>query len=156
MAKEKKATTIYKPEENKLVVSGTLSAFRFGVNKFDRETEKYYVSVKADELSSDVRDAIRLTYFAESKEKYIPDPFKEGADPSNTYLNLKSMYEIPVFMEGKGNQKFSFDDVIELGDGLPPYGSEVLLSCRLKEGAVYPLAIKIINLVKANADDYFA
>lgn len=156
MAKEKKSITIYKPEENKLVVSGTLSAFRFGVNKFDRETEKYYVSVKADELPADIRDAIRTTYFAESKEKYIPDPFKEGADVSNTYLNLKSMYEIPVFMEGKGNQKFTFDDVIELGDGLPPYGSEVLLSCRLKEGAVYPLAIKIINLVKANADDYFA
>lgn len=156
MGKEKKATTIYKPEENKLVVSGTLAAFRFGVNKFDKETEKYYVSIKADELPSEIRDSIRLTYFAESKEKYIPDPFKEGADLNNTYLNLKSMYEIPVFMEGKGNQKFTFDDVIELGDGLPPYGSEVLLSCRLKEGAVYPLAIKIINLVKANADDYFA
>lgn len=156
MGKEKKATTIYKPEENKLVVSGTLSAFRYGTNKFDKDTEKYYVSVKADELPSEIRDSIRLTYFAESKEKYIPDPFKEGADPNNTYLNLKSMYEIPVFMEGKGNQKFTFDDVIELGDGLPPYGSEILLSCRLKEGAVYPLAIKIINLVKANADDYFA
>lgn len=157
MGKEKKAaTTIYKPEENKLVVSGTLSAFRFGVNKFDKETEKYYVSIKADELPSEIRDSIRLTYFAESKEKYIPDPFKEGADPNNTYLNLKSMYEIPVFMEGKGNKKYTYEEVIELGDGLPPYGSEVLLSCRLKEGAVYPLAIKFITIVKANADDYFA
>lgn len=154
MAK-KEGTLIYKPEENKLVVSGTLSAFRFGTNKFDKETERYYVSVKADQLPAEVRDSIRLTYFDESKEKYIPEPFREGADPDNTYLNLKSQYEFAVFVEGKGNKKYTYDDVIELGDGLPPYGSEVLLSCRLKKGAIYPLAVKFITIVKTNADDFF-
>lgn len=154
MAK-KEGTLIYKPEENKLVVSGTLSAFRFGTNKFDKETERYYVSVKADQLPAEVRDSIRLTYFDESKEKYIPEPFREGADPENTYLNLKSQYEFAVFVEGKGNKKYTYDEVIELGDGLPPYGSEVLLSCRLKKGAIYPLAVKFITIVKTNADDFF-
>lgn len=154
MAK-KEGTLIYKPEENKLVVSGTLSAFRYGTNKFDKETERYYVSVKADQLPAEVRDSIRLTYFDESKEKYIPEPFREGADPDNTYLNLKSQYEFAVFVEGKGNKKYTYDEVIELGDGLPPYGSEVLLSCRLKKGAIYPLAVKFITIVKTNADDFF-
>lgn len=155
-AKENKGTVIYKPDENKLVLSGTLSAFRFGVNKFDKETEKYYVSIKADEIPAEIRDAIRTTFFADAKEKYIPDPFKENADLNNTYINLKSQYQIPVFVEGKGNKKYSYDEVIELGDGLPPYGSEVLLSCRLKEGAIYPLAIKFITVVKTSADDFFA
>ena len=156
MGKKKEGTVIYKPEENKLVLSGTLSAFRYGTNKFDRDTEKYYVSVKCDDIPKEIRDAIRITYFADAKEKYIPDPFKEGADLSNTYLNLKSQYQVPVFVEGKGNNKYSYDDVIELGDGLPPYGSEVLLSCRLKEGAIYPLALKLITVVKTSADDFFA
>ena len=152
----KKNTLIFKPEEDKLVVSGSLSSFRYGTNKFDHENDKYYVSIKCDDLSKEVRDAIREKYFSDSKEKYIPDPFKEGADLSNNYLNLKSLYPIPVFKEGDGNKKYSMDDVIdEWGDGLPPYGSEVVLSCRLKEGAVYPLAIKFITIVKANADDYF-
>lgn len=152
----KKATIIYKPEENKLVVSGTLSAFRFGVNRFDKDNEKYYVSVKCDDLPQEVRDDIRSKYFADCKEKYIPDPFKEGADLSNTYLNLKSQYSVPAFVEGKGNKKYTFDEVIELGEGLPPCGSEVLLSCRMKEGAIYPLAIKFVTINKMSADDYFA
>ena len=155
MAKTKEPTVILKLEENKLVLSGILSAFRFGTNKFDKETERYFVSIKADDIPAEIRSTIREKYFANSKEKYIPEPFREDADLSNTYLNLKSQYEIPVFKEGAGNKKFTFDEVIELGDGLPPYGSEVLLSCRLKEGAIYPLAVKIITVVKMSADDYF-
>ena len=154
--KNKDTVTIFKEDENKLVLSGTLTAFRHGVNKFDKDTEKYYLSIKADAIPEDLRAKIREKYFSESKEKFIPDLFKEGADLSNTYVNLKSLYEIPVFKEGNGNKKYSFDDVIEMGDGLPPYGSEVLLSMRLKEGAIYPLALKIVTVVKSSADDYFA
>lgn len=156
MKKENNATAIFHEDENKLVLSGTLTAFRHGVNKFDKETEKYYLSIKADALPVELRARIREKYFANSKEKFIPDTFKEDADPDNTYINLKSLYEIPVFKEGCGNKKFSYDEVIELGDGLPPYGSEVLLSIRLKEGALYPLALKIITVIKSSADDYFA
>jgi hypothetical protein len=154
--KNNKGTVILKLDENKLVLSGTLSAFRFGTNKFDKETERYFVSIKADDIPADVRKTIRETYFSDTKEKYIPEPFREGADLTNTYINLKSQYEIPVFKEGSGNKKYTFQEVIDLGDGLPPYGSEVLLSCRLKEGAVYPLAVKLITIVKASADDFFA
>lgn len=155
-AKETNATVVFHEDENKLVLSGTLTAFRHGVNKFDKDTEKYYLSIKADSLPQEIRDKIREKYFGDAKEKFIPDPFKEGADPDNTYINLKSLYEIPVFREGTGNKKYSFDEVIAMGDGLPPYGSEVLLSMRLKEGAVYPLALKIVTIVKSSADDYFA
>lgn len=155
MAK-KEVVTMFKEDENKLVLSGTLTSFRHGVNKFDKDTEKYYISIKADSLPSELRDQIREKYFADTKDKFIPDTFKEGADPENTYVNLKSLYEIPVFKEGTGNKKYSFQEVIDMGDGLPPYGSEVLLSIRLKEGSLYPLALKIVTVVKSSADDYFA
>lgn len=155
MAK-KEVVAMFKEDENKLVLSGTLTSFRHGVNKFDKETEKYYISIKADSLPADLRTKIREKYFGDTKEKFIPDTFKDNADLENTYVNLKSLYEIPVFKEGTGNKKYSFDDVIDMGDGLPPYGSEVLLSIRLKEGSLYPLALKIVTVVKSSADDYFA
>ncbi len=144
---------IYKPEEDKLVCEGILKAFRFGTNKFDTKTEKYFVSILTS-LDAATRAEIKDRYFAEAKEKYIPEPFREIQD-GPCYFNLKSLYEIPVFKQGEGNKKYSYEDVIEMGDGLPPYGSTVKLSMRLKEGAIYPLALQIIEIRKANADDYF-
>lgn len=144
---------IYKPEEDKLVCTGILKAFRFGTNKFDTKTEKYFVSILTS-LDAETRKDIKDRYFSEAKEKYIPEPFREIKN-GECYFNLKSLYEIPVFKLGEGNKKYSFDEVIEMGDGLPPYGSTVKLSMRLKEGAIYPLALQIIEIRKANADDYF-
>lgn len=144
---------IYKPNEDKLVCTGRLTALRFGTNKFDTTKEKYYVSIKTT-LDAATREAIRDKYFSETKDKYLPEPFKNIKD-GECYFNLKSLYEIPVFKLGEGNHKYTYDDVIEMGDGLPPYGSTVKLSMRLKEGAIYPLAIQIIEIRKANAEDYF-
>lgn len=162
MSKEKSASVnnfIYKPEEDKLVVTGILTAYRYGTNKYDRDKSKYYVSVRTPMLPLEVRQEIRAKYFADAKEKYIPEPFTEdgmGSTDEEMYFNLKSLYEIPAFIEGKGNTRYGYEDVIELGDGLPPHGSEVKLSIRLKEGALYPLAIQFIKIVKTSADDYFA
>lgn len=146
---------VFNPDENKLVVTGTLTAFRYGSNKYDKDNNKYYVSVKTS-IPAAIRESIRLEYFEDSKEKYIPEPFRApGESDDECYLNLKSLYEIPVFRFGEGNKRYSYDDVIELGDGLPPIGSEVKLSIRLKKGALYPLALLIIELVKQDASHYF-
>lgn len=151
----KEVTATYNPEESKLVVSGRLTALRYGTNKFDKDANKFYVSVKTS-IPADIREEIRLEYFDDSKEKYIPEPFRKPSEsPDECYLNLKSLYEIPVFRDGEGNKRYSFDDVVELGDGLPPIGSEVKLSIRLKKGALYPLAILIVDLVKQDAGKYF-
>lgn len=156
MAKE---ATIYKPEEDKLVVTGILTAYRCGISKWDKDTEKYTVSVRCT-CPVVVRSAIRDKYFGDSKEKYIPDPFKDlekADDDTEVYFNLKSLFEIPSYVTGKGNTRYSYDDVIEsLGDGLPPLGSTVEVAMRLKEGAVYPLAIRFIEIQKQNVDDYFS
>ena len=144
---------VYKPEEDKLVLTGTLTALRYGTNKFDTAKEKYYVSIKTA-LDAETRAAIKDKYFSETKEKYLPEPFKNITD-GECYFNLKSLYEIPIFKQGEGNHKYSYEDVIEMGEGLPPHGSIVKLAMRLKEGAIYPLALQIIEIRKANAEDYF-
>lgn len=162
---EKKASAItnekgliYKPDENKLVVKGTLTAFRFSTTKYKGDTETYQVSVHTPSLTAEVIEDIKKRYFSDTKDRYLPsfikDAEKDGTkDP--LYINLQSQYEFGTFLPGEGNKRYSFDDVIELGDGLAPRGSEVTLSMRLKEGAIYPLALRIDKLNKQDAADFF-
>lgn len=158
MKKEENVTVVYKPEENKLVVSGILSAYRFGGSKYSGDKEIYQISIKTTALTPELVAQIKKAYFSDTKDKYLPSfikDFEEDKAKDGVYINLKSQYEIPAFVEGEGNKRYGFDDVIELGEGLPPHGSTVKLSCRLKEGAIYPLAILIQELRKQDASDYF-
>lgn len=149
---------IYKPEENKLVVTGTLTAFRFSKTKYTGDKDYYQVSVKTGSLTPEVVAQIKARYFSDTKEKYLPSFIKdmeENGGKEDIFINLKSQYEISTFMEGEGNKRYSLDDVIQLGDGLAPHGSEVKLSIRLKENSAYPLALLITKLQKQDASDYF-
>ena len=149
---------IYKPEENKLVIPGTLTAYRYSGTKYVNDKEVYQVSIKTDALTQDLVDQIKEDYFSDTKDKYLPSfikKFDNGEAEDGVFVNLKSQYEIPAFVQGQGNKRYSFDDVIELGDGLPPHGSVVKLSCRLKEGSIYPLAVMFIEINKQDASDYF-
>lgn len=155
---------IYKPDENKLVVTGTLTAFRFSKTKYSGDKEYYQVSVKTESLTPEVVEAIVARYFADTKDKYLPSFVKEVREngcKEPIYVNLKSQYEIPTFIDGEGNRRYSCDDVIELGEGLAPIGSDVKLSIRLKgnkedeTSGAYPLGVLITKLQKQDASDYF-
>ena len=156
--KAKKSGAKYNPEKNTLVVKGILANFRFSSTKFSGDREYYQVSVKTDDLTPELVSEIKKTYFSETKEKYLPSFIKEAEDngcKEPIYINLKSRYEIGTFTPEDGNHRFSYDDVIEMGNGLAPNGSEVTLSIRLKEGSAYPLALRIDKLIKQDASDYF-
>lgn len=157
MAKENATHYTYKPEEDKLVVTGKLTAFRFSTSKFSQDKEHYQISIQCDAIPADVIADIKALYFSDTKDKYLPSFIKDAEkDPKAAlYINLKSQYEVPSFVEGEGNKRYGFDDVIELGDGLPPLGSTVKLSIRLKSGAAYPLAVLFTEIRKLDASDYF-
>lgn len=149
---------IYKPEENKLVVTGTLTNFRYATSKFSGDDEHYQVSVQTSDLTPALIEAIKERYFSETKDKYLPSFIKDGenngcAEP--IFINLKSKYEFGTFVEGEGNKRYGYDDVIELGEGLAPLHSKVKLSMRLKDGAVYPLGLMITELNKQDAAEFF-
>ena len=158
-ATEKKTTNnlVYKPEENKLVVSGKLTAFRHSTTKYKADKELYQVSILTKDLTMDVIQDIKNRYFSETKEKYLPSFIKkaeaEGSD--ELYINLASQYEFGTFIDGEGNKRYSYEEVIELGEGLAPIHSDVKLSMRLKEDGIYPLALLIVNLKKQDAADFF-
>lgn len=148
---------IYKPEENKLVVSGVLTAFRHSTTKYKADKETYQVSIRTNALTMEVIKDIKERYFSETKEKYLPSFIKkaesEGTD--ELYINLASQFEFGTFIDGEGNKRYSYDDVLELGEGLAPIHSEVKLSMRLKEDGIYPLALLIVTLKKQDAADFF-
>lgn len=149
---------VYKPDENKLVVYGTLVNFRHSTTKYSGAQEFYQVSVKTESLTPEVVAEVKKKYFSDTKDKYLPSFIKDMEETGGKdaiYVNLKSQYEIATFMEGDGNKRYSMDDVIELGEGLPPLGSIVKLSIRLKENSAYPLAVMIVKLQKQDASDYF-
>ena len=155
----KELKCIYKPEENKLVIPGTLTAYRYSGTKYVNDKEVYQVSIRTNALTPELIEQLKEDYFSDTKDKFLPSFIKKFDNNEVTedgvFVNLKSQYEIPAFVEGNGNKRYSFDDVIELGDGLPPHGSEVKLSCRLKEGSIYPLAVLFIEIRKQDVSEYF-
>jgi len=148
---------VYKPEENKLVVTGKLTAFRHSTTKYKADKEVYQVSILTHDLTMDVINDIKSRYFSETKEKYLPSFIKkaESDGPEELYINLSSQYEFGTFIDGEGNKRYSYDEVIDLGEGLAPIHSEVKLSMRLKEDGIYPLALLIVSLKKQDAADFF-
>lgn len=148
----------YNPDQARLVVKGILTVYRFSTTKFAGDKEYYQVSVKTDSLTPEVITDIKKRFFNETKDKYLPSFIKEAEEngcKEPIYVNLKSQYEFGTFTQADGNKRYSYDDVIEMGDGLAPLKSEVSLSIRLTSGAAYPLALRIDKLVKQDASDYF-
>lgn len=148
----------YVPDQARLVVKGILTVFRYSSTKFAGDKEYYQVSVKTDSLTPEVIADIRKRFFSETKEKYIPSFIKDAEEngcKDPIYVNIKSQYEFGTFTAADGNKRYSYDDVIEMGDGLAPLKSEVSLSIRLTQGAAYPLALRIDKLNKQDASDYF-
>lgn len=167
MAKEKAIPTtepikndkglIYDPDKNKLVVVGTLTAFRHSTTKFKKDAEYYQVSVLTSSLTPEVIADIKARYYSNTIDKYLPSYIKdaESDGTDNVYINLKSQFEFSSFIDGKGNERFGYDDVIELGEGLPPIGSEVKLSMRLKDGGTYPMGLMFLKINKQDVSAYF-
>lgn len=152
---------VYDPDNNKLVVKGILTSFRFATTRFQGDKEVYQVSVKTNAITPELINDMKARYFSDTKDKYLPSFFKDfEKDPEKSikdgvYINLKSQYEFGTFLPNEGNKRYSFDDVIEMGEGLAPLKSEVTLSMRLKDNSIYPLALRIDKLNKQDASDYF-
>lgn len=152
---------VYDPDNNKLVVKGVLTSFRYATTRYQGDKELYQVSVKTEAITPDLIKDLKVRYFSDTKEKYLPSFFKdfekepEKSAKEGVYINLKSQYEFGTFLPNEGNKRYSFDDVIEMGEGLAPLKSEVTLSMRLKENSIYPLALRIDKLNKQDASDYF-
>lgn len=116
---------------NNIIVEGTIVSARFGSTKFD-DNNKYRIAIESDSIDYDSIHA-----YDNVGSKLTPTWFKDKTG----YINLSSIYDIPV-MDVTG-KKIDFEDW--LSDGYNALGSRVKVSIKQKEGALYPIAIKVIE-----------
>jgi len=119
-----------------IFIKGTLNFFgKFNVkqeSKFDKGM-KVRFSLKDYQIREEDKK-ILADNFAEQKDAFIPSWWKKlDTKEPEKYINFKSLYEIPV--EDLKQQRVDDEDVLP--------NSEVTLKCSVKDGAVYPNAMRI-------------
>ena len=123
-----------KKEQSKVmenvIVEGVIVSARYGSTKFD-DRNKYRFSIKSDNIPYD-----EIVAYEGVGTKMTPAWFIN----QDGYINLASIYSIPVLnsegIKTETDAWFNTDSVI---------GSKVRVSIRQKEGAVYPVAIKVLE-----------
>lgn len=123
-----------KKEQNKVmenvIVEGVIVSARYGSTKFD-DRNKYRFTIKSDNIPYD-----EIVAYEGVGTKMTPAWFIN----QDGYINLASIYSIPVLnsegIKTETDAWFNTDNVI---------GSKVRVSIRQKEGAVYPVAIKVLE-----------
>lgn len=128
MAAKKTAKEI---EDKFLLVEGVVKGAKIGSTKFDKD-DKARLSIKTENL--DIYDEIDA--YDNSGEKFTPDWYKNAEG----YLNFSSKFDIPVLDENE--HRLTFEKWIEGGTAL---GSQVRVKFKNTDGAVYPVAVKVLE-----------
>lgn len=121
-----------------MLIKGTLIKCNREAKTFKGVTgePRLYISL-ANVVLTDVQMKEIEECFKDSGNKFTPSWVKE----KNGYVNVSTKYELPCDLFGKC--KFdSIEDAISDGE-LNYFKSEVTLSVNLKDGAIYPKAIRI-------------
>lgn len=115
---------------NDFFVTGALVKCTYGSTDFD-DKMKYRLAIKSDAIPYD-----EINAYESVGAKMTPEWFKE----QNGYINLTTIFDIPV-QDVDGNR-------INLGvltQSDTAIGSEVKVKIRQKEGAIYPMALKVLK-----------
>ena len=113
-----------------LIIDGTVKkAFR-GKTKFDA-TVKNRVTIYNEELNYET-----ITAYDNTPAKLTPSWYKDAEG----YLTANSSFDIPVLSKDK--KELTFEDWI---DNYPTHNAVIRLKIRQKDGAIYPIAIKVLT-----------
>lgn len=123
-----------------IIITGKLIECRRTVKKFNNgheSKEKLFISVAEVELTKEQLKTLEDA-FKDSGKKFTP----AWVADFDGYVNTSTVYELPAILP-TGKQVVSIEDAIE--DGFNFLGADVRLSLNVKDGAVYPKAIRFIN-----------
>jgi len=98
------------------------------------------INLFREDLKRDGKDDVEQFYddfYANTAKKWIPDWHKEKKD----FVSFKSAYNIPCKIDGTGEQ-LSFAEFVDRGN---IRGAKVILKCNVKDNAVYPSAMLVIE-----------
>lgn len=119
-----------KDQMKELLIQGVIVSARYGANKFD-DTNKYRIAIKGDSIPYD-----EIHAFDSAGAKLTPSWYKNR----DGYINLNSIYNIPI-----KDTKGKVIDFEEWQENYNVLGALVVVKIKQKEGAIYPLAIKVLE-----------
>ena len=126
-----------KQEEKKgkeiVIVEGTVVSARIGTSRFD-DKEKCRLSIKCEPTTLDYVKFDKA--FEKGGSRLTPNWVKN----KDGYINLNSKFDIPV--KDINGKVISFEEFTEKSTAL---GSRIIISLSIKEGAVYPVAFKVLE-----------
>lgn len=120
-------------KRNNVIIEGVITSARIGTTKFDEST-KNRLSIKCEDgvIPYELIDECYKSSGARLTPSWVKD--------RNGYVNVSSKYDVPVKLKNGRTTTFA-----EFVDSPTVLGSTIKLSLNLKEGAVYPKAIVVIE-----------
>ena len=120
------------------IFKGTLTKCRFENGYMGKGDKAWRISLKLDTpLTSEIKDKILSILKIDKNDRFCPKWLKEN---NSGYINVHSKFNIPCQLLIKGNKVVDMDMETELFEG-----AEVTLAIKVKEGGVYPHAIRVLK-----------
>ena len=117
---------------------GTLTKCRFEPGYMGKGDKAWRISLKSDKpLTADIKDKILSILKIDKNDRFCPKWLKEN---DSEYINVHSKFNIPCQLLIKDNRLVDMDMETELFEG-----AEVILAIKVKEGGVYPHAIRVLK-----------
>ena len=115
---------------------GTLTKCRFEPGYMGKGGKAWRISLKLDKpLTADIKDKILSILKIEKNDRFCPKWLKDDSE----YINVHSKFIIPCQSVFK-DRLLDMDLETELFEG-----AEVILAIKVKEGGVYPYAIRVLK-----------
>ena len=117
---------------------GTLTKCRFEPGYMGKGDKAWRISLKLDTpLTANIKDKILSILKIDKNDRFCPKWLK---DSDSEYINVHSKFNIPCQLLIKDNRLVDLDMETELFEG-----GEVILAIKVKEGGVYPHAIRVLK-----------
>lgn len=122
-----------------MILEGKLIKLKREVKEFGKQktSEKLFITLSEVDISDSNLKELKEA-FKDSGKNFTPDWIKDFKG----YVNVSTKFELP-FINLDGARFDSIED--EISDGLKWIGALCQLSIVVKEGAVYPAAIKMLE-----------
>ena len=123
-----------KKEIRKFKIKGKLIRFRYEKGYKGMGNEKWNICVNMENsLSPERKTEILSILGLDEKDRFCPSWLKK---PDETHVNVHTIYDIPIQLKiGENMLRVGMDDVFE--------GADVELVLNVKEGAIYPAAMRV-------------
>ena len=134
----KEGNTMTEKKYNIFIFKGILTKCRFENGYMGKGDKAWRISLKLDKpLTADIKDKILSILKIDKNDRFCPKWLKDG---DSEYINVHSKFDIPCQLLIKDSRFVDMDMETELFEG-----AEVILAIKVKEGGVYPHAIRVLK-----------